>query len=266
MDKIMFLPANYEAPKASNFYMKFVEGENKFRILSQPILGWEDWLDKKPVRFKMANKPQKPIDPKKAIKHFWAMIVWNYNSEEIQVLHLTQATLRKSLEALCNDPDWGAPYFFDLKVMKTGEGIDTEYSLNPLPHKELAPHIKEMFNERRCNLDALFYNDDPFSKEHAEYTPGIFGKADLEIASLSTQISMEQAYELDMILAECDVKYKDWVMAHIKKTYQANDLSQLPAEIYQRLKEAATLKMEENHKKQAESFKSEPPVDFILEA
>lgn len=264
MEKIMFLPTGYEAPKASNFYMKFVEGENKFRVLSQPIVGWEDWHDKKPVRYKMHEKPAKPFDPKKPIRHFWAMIVWNYNTEEIQVLHLTQSTLRKSLEALSNDPDWGAPYFYDLKVMKSGEGIDTEYSLNPLPHKELAPHIKDMFNERRCNLDALFYNDDPFSKEHSEYTPGIFTK--LDVSSTVKKITPEQAYSLDMILAECDIKYKERVLSHLKSVYKVNDLCDIPTDIYETVKSNATMKMEENHKKQAENFKFEPPVDFILEA
>lgn len=266
MEKIMFLPVDYEAPKTSNHYMKFVEGENKFRILSAPLLGWEDWLDKKPVRYKMADKPAKSIDPKKPVRHFWAMIVWNYTSEEIQILHLTQATLRKSLEALCKDADWGAPYFYDLKVMKTGEGIDTEYSLNPLPHKELSPHIKEMFNERRCNLDALFYNDDPFSKEHGEYTPGIFVKRDLEAVKSANCITMEQAYELDMILSECDADYRKWVKNHIQKIYNTENLTDLPVDIYEGLKSVATKKMEAHHKKQSESMKVEPAVDFILEA
>src|SRR5215510_11210672 len=99
MNKILFLPQDYQAPKTSNFYMKLQEGENKFRILTQPILGWEDWLDKKPVRYTFDNKPTKSFDPKKPVKHFWSMVVWNYNEEQIQILHITQATIRSSIEA-----------------------------------------------------------------------------------------------------------------------------------------------------------------------
>src|ERR1017187_557874 len=154
MSKILFLPTGYEAPRTSNFYMKFQEGENKFRVLSQPIIGWEDWQDKKPIRYRLQDKPARPIDAKKPIKHFWSMIVWNYQEEEIQILHLTQATIRKSLESLCSDSDWGAPYFYDLKVIKSGEGMETEYVLNPLPHKKLNNIVEDRFKERKCNLDA----------------------------------------------------------------------------------------------------------------
>ena len=254
MNKILFLPTGYEAPKTSNFYMRFQEGENKFRILSQPIIGWEDWLDKKPIRYRFEDKPAKPIDAKKPVKHFWAMIVWNYQEEEIQVLHLTQSTIRKGLEALCNDEDWGAPYFYDLKVMKTGEGIETEYSLNPLPHKPLQPHIKDLFEQRKCNLEALFYNDDPFSKEHVEFTPGIFTQEQHSPSALNHnmphRLSMDQAYELDMILGECDEKYKAWFFGNIKKQFNADTIADLPLEIFDKVKQSAVNNMNLNHEKQ----------------
>lgn len=256
MNKVMFLPTDYEAPKTSNFYMKFLDGENKFRILSQPIMGWEDWHDKKPIRFKFNEKPIKSFDAKKPVKHFWSMIVWNYQCEEIQILHLTQATLRKNLEALCKDPDWGAPYFYDIKVIKTGEGMDTEYSLNPLPHKPIPLHIKDLFNERRCYLEALFLNEDPFSKEHTQYTPGIFSEGDMGVSLSSPivnnkpKISMEAAYDLDMILDECDPKYKEWVFGYIKKQFNTESLSEIPLEMFDQMKAAAIKNMEKNHEKQ----------------
>ena len=86
-----FLPQDYTSPKSFNNYMKLQEGENKIRILSRPIIGWEDWLNNKPIRFRMSEKPAKPVDAKKPIKHFWAFVVWNYAEEQIQILHLTQA-------------------------------------------------------------------------------------------------------------------------------------------------------------------------------
>src|ERR1700689_4101246 len=130
-----FLPENYEAPRAGGFYMKLQKGENKIRIMSQPILGWEDWTpDKKPIRYEMDKKPEKSFDPEKPAKHFWAVIVWNYKEEAIQILQINQAGVRKGIEMLCNDSDWGAPYFYDLKIIKTGEDKNTKYQVNPLPH------------------------------------------------------------------------------------------------------------------------------------
>jgi hypothetical protein len=157
--------------------MKLQEGENKIRILSKPVIGWEDWQEKKPVRYKMDSRPLKPFDPNKPIKHFWSFIVWNYAEEQIQILHLTQSTIRNCIEALCKDSDWGPPYFYDIKIIKKGEGKETEYMVNPLPHKPLSAQIQTAFIERPCNLEAIFISADPFSKEWKEYTPGILQKA-----------------------------------------------------------------------------------------
>lgn len=173
----MFLPDNYEAPRASDNYMKFQEGENKFRILSAPILGWEDWLDKKPVRFRFEEKPTKPIDSTKPIKHFWAFVVWNYSEKKIQILQITQATLRSKIEALSKDEEWGAPYFYDLKVWKKGEGVKTEYEVNPVPHRTVTKEIIAAYEAKPCNLEALFDSSDPFDHSWSVHTPGIFSDA-----------------------------------------------------------------------------------------
>jgi hypothetical protein len=249
MSKILFLPDNYEAPRGASFYMKLQEGENKFRILSRPILGWEDWQDKKPIRFRFNEKPAKPVDPKKPIKHFWSMIVWNYNEEEIQILHLTQATIRKSLEALCSDSDWGSPYFYDLKILKSGEGMETEYALNPIPHKALHPMIQDRFNERRCNLDALFDNDDPFSKENTHFTEGVFSQ---------DQIKQEnKPCELTMVLEDCDPNYKDWFNTRLKTHYKVSKPIDLPTDIYDRCLIAAKKHMDDYHTRQRAEFDSQ---------
>lgn len=234
MSKITFLPQGYQAPKASNGYMKFQEGENKFRILSQPVLGWEDWHDKKPVRYRMDEKPLRSLDPKKPIKHFWAMIVWNYAEEEIQILQITQATIRKSLESLCADGDWGAPYFYDLKVIKTGEGMETEYVLNPIPHKKCPSHIEECFNQKKCYLDALFYGEDPFSKENTSYTEGIFREEEVEPDEVK-KMTIEQAEELKMILGDCSASFRGWLYGELKQQYGISNLIDIPLDQIKRV-------------------------------
>lgn len=234
-----FLPKNYQAPKSSTMYMKLQDGENKIRILTAPILGWEDWtLDKKPVRYRFDDKPLKSIDPKKPVKHFWGMVVWNYMEEQIQVLQLTQATIRNSIEALCNDKDWGAPYFYDIKIIKKGEGVDTEYMVNPLPHKALNPLIKQRFMERRCYLDALFDNADPFDPKWGEFTDGIFDEKQEPVTQ--ERLNVHQLYELEDILADCGLEFKNQLLDRLKVTVE-----NIPPAIYDRVKAAALKKRDE---------------------
>lgn len=157
-----FLPQDYEPPKGESRYMKFQSGTNKFRILSRPIIGWEDWEDKKPLRFKMKEKPEKPIDPKYPIKHFWAMIIWDFTDECIKILEITQITIMQSIAALSNDPEWGTPLQYNIKVEKQGEKLDTKYMVIASPPSELTEKIKEAYNNTPVNLDALYKGEDPF--------------------------------------------------------------------------------------------------------
>jgi hypothetical protein len=252
-----FLPDDYTSPSSSNYYMKFVDGENKIRILSQPILGWEDWVEKKPVRFRFNNKPMKSHDPIKPVRHFWAFIVWNYNEEQIQILEITQATIKKQLEALTKDADWGAPYFYDIKIMKSGEGLKTEYTVNPLPHKPLNDYIKKMFEEKPCFLDALFDNADPFAPEWRDYTPGIFERKDSVVVEKVEEkkpiITTEQGLELLVIFEKCDPVYKKQLLMTIAKhPTNAKNLSELPADLYDRIKIALSKNRDEYQAKMPE--------------
>ena len=205
-----FLPENYDQFTKNNNYMKLQEGENKIRLLTIPLVGWEDWINKKPIRCKLDNKPI-PSDPKRPVKLFWSFIIWNYNNEEIQILNITQKSIQNKIQSLSNDADWGLPYYYDIKIYKTGDGMDTEYEINPLPHKETHPAIQEAFEAKRCNLEALFDNSDPFSKEHKHYTEGIFGKKGEVKKPTDNELD-----ELHSILAACSQEYQDEVDNYFK--------------------------------------------------
>jgi hypothetical protein len=180
-----FLPKDYKSPNASDNYMKLEDGENKIRILSSPIMGWEDWLDNKPVRYQMDSKPNSPASPDKPIRHFWSMIVWNYATESIQVLNIVQAKVRKGIESLCADPDWGSPFNYDVKIVRSGDGKLTTYSVIPCPKKDISPYLIEQFHAKPCNLEALFSNGDPFAT-WTKYTPGFFDLQEVKIAAAET--------------------------------------------------------------------------------
>ena len=159
-----FLPENYKEPETSN-YMKWVDGKNKFRVLSDAITGWEYWTnDNKPVRSRTEFKSTPNIKPEEKVKYFWAMVVWNYQAERVQILEITQKTIRNALETMNADADWGDPKGYDITVNRSGSGFETEYTVTP-KDAPLAKEIKDAYESMSINLEALFDNGDPFSTE-----------------------------------------------------------------------------------------------------
>lgn len=82
------------------------------------------------------------------------------------------------------------------------------------------------------------------------YTNEEMAQADIDV---TPKISLEQAADLDMILRECDEKYRDWVYDYIRKQYNTDNLCNLPFEIFDRMKAAAVKNMEINHEKQRQN-------------
>ncbi len=64
------------------------------------------------------------------------------------------------------------------------------------------------------------------------------------------RLSIDQVYELEVILDECDDKYRRWVYDYVQKTFKSNDLTGVRADMYDRMKAAAIKNMESNHAKQ----------------
>jgi hypothetical protein len=115
-----FINKDYEIPQAPSKYMRFEEGKgeagkNIFRILGSfedgtAIMGYEFWktvIDengkstRKPVRRKMDESifpDELEINDKtgeiEMAKHFWAVPVYNYKANCIQILELTQTSQR----------------------------------------------------------------------------------------------------------------------------------------------------------------------------
>lgn len=254
-----FLPENYEAPKSNNqSYFKPLDGENRIRILSKPLLGWIDWtLEKKPVRYAMDEKPMKSIDPKKPLKHFWAFIIWNIQAEQIQIMEITQATIKSSLEALCKDSDWGSPFAYDIKIIKKGEGIETEYSVNPAPHKPVTQEILQAFSDRPINLEALFESGDPFAQGWDSYTKLM---SDEEPEKKELIISDDQFVELSELLNGCADAMQQGFKEYLKKAFNISTLYNLEEKHYAKMKNDLTVRYNENQKSLVEAEMADTPA------
>lgn len=161
-----FLPTNYSMPESEGNYFKLKKGENRFRILSSAITGWEYWTtDKKPVRSVEAWE-EVPADAKRNEKgafqkHFWAFVVYNYEAKKPQIMELTQKSIMGAIEAYVENKKWGDPKQYDLVVTRTGDGMETEYTTIAEPHSE-APKA----DISKINLAALLKGEDPFAVAH----------------------------------------------------------------------------------------------------
>lgn len=77
---------------------------------------------------------------------------------------------------------------------------------------------------------------------------GVYTKEEMAQAEdVTPKISLEQASELQNILDECDPKYRKWVLDYVKKQFNADVLTDLPLQIYDRMKLAAIKEMDKAH-------------------
>ncbi len=167
-----------ELPKGN--YMKLQNGNNQFRVLKIPgdkpslVSGFELWMDKKPVRFNVRDENEIPAetrirgdrDDKGKIKppqYFWALLVWNYADNKIQVLELKQRGLINSIKELSKNEKWGTPYSYDLIILKEGTGITVKYGILPDPPSALQDHIVIALETLNVDLRELLRGGDPFN-------------------------------------------------------------------------------------------------------
>lgn len=139
--------------------------------MSEPILGWRFWETdeegkRKPIRIPM-DKPLilGPNADAESTRHFWAFIVWNYKTNSIQIMEITQKGIQKSITALSKDEDWGEPTEYDITITKSGQMLETEYSVMPNKPKVLTDEQKKVFSSKKIRLEALYEGADPFETE-----------------------------------------------------------------------------------------------------
>ena len=158
-----FLPQGVEPPKSNSLYFRFEQGDNKFRILSDAIVGWVDWTaEKKPIRSK---EQQQAIDATKQPKNFWAFKVWDYKEHKLKILEITQTGIQSSIFDLFKSDSWGDPKGYDLTIKREGTGIETKYNLVPTPPLPVSPQITEILQATVCDLEQLFSGGDPFNPQ-----------------------------------------------------------------------------------------------------
>jgi len=141
-----FLPKEYELPKSESRFTKFEKDQTtRIRILPSgldldTIRFYEyfdiSWEAPKPIRSSKPFEDTPWIRDWEKQKEVWSMKIWNYETECVQILSITQKTIKEQIIAYNEDKDYGSPVWYDLKIKKTWEKLKTKYSVIPGPVKE----------------------------------------------------------------------------------------------------------------------------------
>ena len=141
-----FLPDNYELPTTESNYTKFEKDkETKIRIL----LSWleqdcivyyeyfadaENWKTK-PIRSVKKFLTTPWINAKSTVKEIWSFKVFNYNTQTVQICSISQKSIKEALLWYIKDNDYGSPLWFDIKITKSWEMLETKYAVIVSPPK-----------------------------------------------------------------------------------------------------------------------------------
>lgn len=167
------LPEDYKLKESNGWnYFKVTEESQSFRILTSPII-WREYFKEesdwkvKPVRQK-AEFNGIPADSKEwnKPKEFWAFVIRNHNLKKVQIMEITQQSIKKELIKYAKDSDWGDPKTYDITIYKTGKGKETRYSLTASPKSKFADVDEEnaaIEEAKKVALDAIWTGDDPFA-------------------------------------------------------------------------------------------------------
>lgn len=176
-----FLPQGTKEPTKTN-YFKFQDGSNVFRVLAPAVVGWEYWTDayidgqKKPTPHRVKEEQAIPISEVTTnkfgnlnISYFWAFPVWNVQAEKIQILELTQASIRKAMLAYIQNPKWGSPTNYNIEVIKgkTADG-KVEYGVIAEPKEPLDPKVIQKFKDMKLDMNVWMAGGDPFAGQVKE--------------------------------------------------------------------------------------------------
>ena len=121
-----FLPEGYKIPQSPSQYLKLEEGTYKLRILSeQPFIFYEYFtnenkpvlLTERPAELPANIKPNK-FTEKKEIDEVWGLAVYNHDLEQVQILKVTQVSIKRAIIALAENPDCGNPTGYDITITR----------------------------------------------------------------------------------------------------------------------------------------------------
>jgi hypothetical protein len=155
-----------KSSSAASDYVKFQDGDKRsLRLLSTPIMGWELFVDNKPVRWEDDTpRPEHAYVRDERPKQFVAFVVYEYggqsDSGRVKVWSFTQRTIIDQMVMLFKEEHWSA---FELVIVRQGKGLETKYNVTGIK-SPIEDTLLEFAADAKKYIDLtkLYTGDNPF--------------------------------------------------------------------------------------------------------
>ena len=127
------LPSSYEVPEGGggSVFYKIKKGDNQFRVLDVPLTGYV-WFEETPDGLSpKRSRDIGDVPSGEKAKHFWFVPIGMEGN--VKLVEITQKSILSELAMLDRSPIWGHLSDYEVIVTKTGDGLDTTYSVTPCP-------------------------------------------------------------------------------------------------------------------------------------
>lgn len=153
-------------------YFSPQKGQNKVLIVGPAVTGYEYWTTEgKPKRSKEVfadtpdirmRKNDDGTESPERQKFFWALPVYDYADKKLKVWQINQKNIREALLSLNQNDDWGDPTGkYSISISKSGENLQTSYSVTPNPVKAGDKEIEEavkMYEENPVDVESALFS------------------------------------------------------------------------------------------------------------
>lgn len=174
----MSLPTDTRGKAAGGAYFKPEAGNNKLLIVGEAISGYQYWTNGGKVKRSPEVFEETPDIRVRTVKDddgnekeeaekqqfFWALPIYNFKSESIELWQITQKGIRDDLASLQANEDWGDPTGkYTITVHKEGEGLKTKYKVNPNPSEKDKTVIEEVmakYNAEPMDLEDILFKSE----------------------------------------------------------------------------------------------------------
>ena len=94
-------------------------------------------------------------------KQFYAAIIWNYNSDKYECMVVTQSTIKQPIYNATVDPDWGDHTGYDFIITRTGQELQTAYTVMPKPPSDFHLDTSDLI----YSLEELYKGGNPLGDD-----------------------------------------------------------------------------------------------------
>jgi hypothetical protein len=162
----------YIEPSTPSNYLKLTEGSHLFRIITPKtevisyFVEYKENPEDKTKNIKIVTKDIGDGNQPKGTKKVWSLLVFNKDQQKVQIAEFPQQSIRDYLFNIAKGKiknDWTK---FDIQITRTGQALDTVYSIVPDDNSELTPEEQKIVKSesRLIQLQAMEYGKDPFDQ------------------------------------------------------------------------------------------------------